>query len=88
MESRWSFHSATINSLDWAADGVHLASGSLDTHVYVWSVKKPLSYIANKNAGPGGVSCVAWLETEEKKGRLLSTGSDACIRTWEVTFKL
>lgn len=38
--SRWTFHNSRIHSLAWTADGAHVASGSLDTHVYVWSIAK------------------------------------------------
>ena len=40
LHSRWTFHASRINSLAWTADGAHLASGSLDTHLYVWSIAK------------------------------------------------
>ncbi|EPQ52202.1 WD40 repeat-like protein [Gloeophyllum trabeum ATCC 11539] len=86
VTSRWSFHSARINSLSWTADSQHCASGSLDTHVYVWSVQKPLRNIAIKNAGPGGVNTVVWLESDGHVGKLVSAGADACARLWEVTF--
>ncbi|CCL99609.1 uncharacterized protein FIBRA_01627 [Fibroporia radiculosa] len=82
ITSRWSFHSARINSLAWTTDGQHCASGSLDTHVYVWSVQKPMRNIAIKNAGPGGVSTVFWIDD----GRLASAGADACVRTWSISF--
>ena len=82
MTSRWSFHSGRIHALAWTADGRHCASGSLDTHVYVWSVEKPMKNIAIKNAGPGGVNAVFWL----KDGELAGAGADGCVRVWNVTF--
>ncbi|KAL6306374.1 WD40 repeat-like protein [Sparassis latifolia] len=82
ITSRWSFHTARIHSLAWTSDGQHCASGSLDTHVYVWSVQKPMRNIAIKNAGPGGVSAVFWL----KDGELASAGADGCVRVWSITF--
>ncbi|PIL23440.1 hypothetical protein GSI_14751 [Ganoderma sinense ZZ0214-1] len=82
VTSRWSFHTARINSLSWTADGRHCASGSLDTHVYVWSVEKPMKNIALKNAAPGGVNAVFWI----KDGELASAGADGCVRVWNVTF--
>ncbi|KAI0676451.1 WD40 repeat-like protein [Trametes maxima] len=80
--SRWAFHSGRINALAWTADGRHCASGSLDTHVYVWSVQKPMKNIAVKNAGPGGVSTVFWLGENE----LASAGADGCVRRWSIMF--
>jgi len=81
ITSRWSFHTGRINSLSWTADGKHCASGSLDTHVYVWSVEKPMRNIAIKNAGPGGISAVFWTGAKT----LASAGADGCVRTWEIT---
>lgn len=93
ITSRWSFHSARVNALSWTADSQHCASGALDTHVYVWSVRKPMKNIAIKNAVPGGVNAVLWLSQAEggavglgPSGRLVGTGADAAIKVWEVTF--
>ncbi|KAJ8454420.1 hypothetical protein ONZ45_g19315 [Pleurotus djamor] len=86
VTSRWSFHSARVNSLSWTADSRHCVSGSLDTHVYVWSVERPMKNIAIKNANPGGVNAVLWIADDAKVGKLVSGGADGCIRVWEVTF--
>ncbi|KAK0496100.1 quinon protein alcohol dehydrogenase-like superfamily [Armillaria luteobubalina] len=84
---RWSFHSARFDSLSWTADSKHCASGSLDTHVYIWSVEKPMKNIALRNVGPGGVNAVLWVESGNgKTGKLVSTGADACARVWEIKF--
>lgn len=85
VTTRWANHTARINSLSWTADSAHCASGSLDTHVYVWSVAKLMKNIAVKNAGPGGVNGLLWLEGG-KGGVLVSAGFDGCVRTWKVTF--
>ncbi|TCD64690.1 WD40 repeat-like protein [Steccherinum ochraceum] len=82
VTSRWSFHSARIHSLAWTPDGKHCASGSLDTHIYIWSVDNPVKNIAIKNAAPNGVSAVFWLGDK----KLAGTGADGCARTWDVTF--
>ncbi|PBK89799.1 WD40 repeat-like protein, partial [Armillaria gallica] len=87
VTSRWSFHSARVNSLSWTADSKHCASGSLDTHVYIWSVEKPMRNIALKNVGPGGVSGILWIESGDgKTGKLVSAGADVCVRVWEIKF--
>ncbi|KAL0578997.1 WD40 repeat-like protein [Marasmius crinis-equi] len=87
ITSRWSFHSARVSSLAWTSDSKHCVSGSLDTHVYVWSVAKPLKNIALKNVGLGGVNAVLWLDSADgKTGTLASAGFDACVKVWEVTF--
>lgn len=82
ITSRWSFHSGRVLSVAWTADGRHCASGSLDTHVYVWSVEKPMRNIAIKNAAAGGVNSVFWLDSS----KLASAGADGCVRTWSITF--
>ena len=46
--SRWSYHTGRILALAWSPDGAHVASASLDTHVYVWSVAAPLKKVAIK----------------------------------------
>ncbi|KAH7925452.1 WD40 repeat-like protein, partial [Leucogyrophana mollusca] len=84
ITSRWSFHTARIASLSFLPSSTHLASGSLDTNVYVWSVEKPMSYVAIKGAAPGGASVVLWLGQEGQKGTLVSAGADGCTRIWEV----
>ncbi|KAJ3808953.1 WD40-repeat-containing domain protein [Lentinula aff. lateritia] len=87
ITSRWSFHTARVNSLSWTSDSKHCASGSLDTHVYIWSVAKPLKNIAIKNAGARGVNAVLWIDNSDgKTGQLVSSGADASVKVWEVTF--
>ncbi|KZT40582.1 WD40 repeat-like protein [Sistotremastrum suecicum HHB10207 ss-3] len=84
--TRWTYHSAKITSLSWASDSKHLVSGSLDTHVYVWDVARPAKNIAIKNAVPGGVNAVNWIEADGLKGKIGASGADPCIRFWEVIF--
>ncbi|KAG6830033.1 hypothetical protein H0H87_009496 [Tephrocybe sp. NHM501043] len=85
ITSRWSFHTARVNSLAWTSDSLHCASASLDTHVYVWSVAKPMKNIAIKNAAPGGANAVHWVE-KDGSSSLATTGADGCVRLWTVTF--
>ncbi|PPQ78614.1 hypothetical protein CVT25_010578 [Psilocybe cyanescens] len=87
ITSRWAHHTARINSLSWTADSAHCASGSLDTHVYVWSVAKLMKNIPIKNAGPGGINGVLWVDGGVGKGgKLVSAGFDGCVRGWDVVF--
>ena len=86
LEQRWSKHTSRVNSLSWTSDGANLASGSLDTNVFVWSLAKRSSTVSILNAGPGGVNAVAWLENDAKVGKLASAGADGCVRLWDVTF--
>ncbi len=87
LSSRWSQHTGRIYSLSWTSDSAHLASGSLDTHVYVWRVAKFSDSIGIRNAGPGGINGVLWLDGGKgPTGRLASTGFDGVVRVWEVKF--
>jgi WD40 repeat protein len=86
LTSHWGAHTSRVNSLSWTANSQNVASGSLDTNVYVWSVPKPIRRVAIKEAsGPGGVNAVQWLNGG-KDGQLVSSGADAVVRVWEVTF--
>ncbi|THH06015.1 hypothetical protein EW145_g4377 [Phellinidium pouzarii] len=84
IESRWTHHASRINALAWAPTGTHIASGSLDGHVFVWSVASPLTTMPIRHAGPGGVNGVAWLDAEKDRGRLATAGADGCVRVWEL----
>ena len=86
ITTRWSFHSARVNTLSWTADSLHCASGALDTHIYVWSVKKPMKNIAIKNSIRGGVNAVLWVSHQGSEGRLVGMGADASVKVWQVKF--
>ncbi|PVF98501.1 putative actin interacting protein 1 [Serendipita vermifera] len=80
VTSRWSGHTARINSLSFHPAGKHVVSGSLDTNVYVWSVDRPGKNVLISNAGMGGVNTAQWIgET-----KVASAGADASIRTWDI----
>jgi len=38
--TEWGHHTAKINSVAWAPDSRHLATGSLDTSIIIWSTEK------------------------------------------------
>ncbi|KAF9422411.1 hypothetical protein BGZ94_008590 [Podila epigama] len=77
----WVFHTARVASIAWSPSGKHAASGSLDTNVYVWSTEKPMKKVALLNAHALGVTGVAFVDEDT----LLSTGADACVKTWKIT---
>ncbi|KAJ2901752.1 putative WD repeat-containing protein C9G1.05 [Zalerion maritima] len=78
--TRWGAHTAKITSVQWNAAGTHAVSGSLDTHVYVWSLAKPGERVKVLNAHKDGVTGVGWLGD----GRVVSTGGDAAVKIWVV----
>jgi hypothetical protein len=49
-QTGWLFHSARITSLSWTSDSKHIASGSIDTNIFVWSLEKPTERIVFKGA--------------------------------------
>ena len=79
---KWQFHAGRINSLAWAPDSKHLASGSLDQDIFVWDVEKVMKKIQIKGAHRGGVNTVSWADGNT----LLSVGNDCALRSWSVTF--
>jgi hypothetical protein len=44
-----------------------------------------MKYVVIKNAHPDGVSGVAFLEEGDGNGKVVSTGADACVKTWSFT---
>ncbi len=72
VESRWTFQTSRIYSFAWTPDGEYLASGSLDTSICLWCVKKPQERVGIRNAVPGGVNAVAWAQG----GRRRQEGDD------------
>ncbi|OZJ06464.1 hypothetical protein BZG36_00459 [Bifiguratus adelaidae] len=46
----WVFHTGRVTSLAWNKEGTHVVSASWDTHIYVWSVERPMKRVAIKNA--------------------------------------
>ncbi|KAK4142086.1 WD40-repeat-containing domain protein [Dichotomopilus funicola] len=85
VTNRWSAHTGRVLSIAWNAAGTHAASGSLDTHVYVWSLAKPGARVQASNAHKDGVYGVAWVKTgEDGVEKVLSTGSDAAVKIWKV----
>ncbi|KAF8137293.1 WD40-repeat-containing domain protein [Boletus edulis] len=94
---RWTQHTARITSLAFTPGPVPtwLASTSLDTHVYVYSLEAPFSrYEHVAGAAPMGGAVVSWLSGAsgtgkadgKGKGRVVSGGADGCVRVWEVVF--
>lgn len=82
--SRWTFHTGKINSMSWRPaeedEEDLIATGSLDTHLFIYSVKRPMKIVKQLNAHKDGVSVVTW----ESPDCVLSSGADACIRRWKL----
>lgn len=80
--SRWAFHTSKINAISWRPEEEDLvATGSLDTHIIVYSVSKPMRTVKVLNAHKDGVNAVQWKDRDH----IVSAGADACIHTWKFT---
>ncbi|SCV00345.1 LAMI_0G04412g1_1 [Lachancea mirantina] len=83
--TRWSFHTGRINSMAWRpVTGIdeeedYVATASLDTNLFVYSVKRPMKIIKQLNVHKDGISATAWSDQRH----LFSAGADACIKEWE-----
>ena len=80
VTTRWGAHTAKITSISWNEASTHAVSGSLDTHVYVWSLSKPGDRVKSLGAHKDGVTGVGWMGA----GKIVSTGGDAAVKIWQV----
>ncbi|XP_015522431.2 actin-interacting protein 1 isoform X1 [Neodiprion lecontei] len=77
----WGFHNARVNSVAWSPDSLHVASGSLDTTIIIWSVESPAKHTIIKNAHPQSqITRLVWLDDET----LISVGQDCNTKIWRV----
>ncbi|TPP67825.1 putative actin-interacting protein 1 [Fasciola gigantica] len=82
MNTWWQKHTARITALTWSPNGQHLATGSLDTSVIVWSLDKPRDAVVLRNAHPmSNSTSLSWINDQT----LISTAHDGSIRRWKVT---
>lgn len=79
VTSRWTFHTAQINDIDWLGND-YIASVSLDTNIYIYSVKTPMKNLKSLNAHKEGATAVRWLANNE----LVTGGADAVLKWWTV----
>lgn len=73
---------ARVTCLAWSPDSRRLASGGLDTNLFIFNTENPNAKIQIKGAHPQGViSRVTWLDNNT----IASVGHDCCIRFWSVS---
>jgi WD40 repeat protein len=77
---RWSAHTARVTSVAWDEAEENAVSGSLDTNVFLWSLKEPGRRVKAGNAHKDGVNGVGWVSGE----KVVSTGGDASVKVWGV----
>lgn len=80
VTDRWSAHSGKITAIAWNPEGSGAVSGSLDTNIFVWSLKEPGKRVKETNAHKEGVNGIVWIGDT-----VYSTGADAAIKKWKVT---
>ncbi|RMZ81714.1 hypothetical protein DV737_g2415, partial [Chaetothyriales sp. CBS 132003] len=80
VTDRWSAHSAKVTGIAWSPDARGAVSGSLDTNIFVWSLKEPGKRVKHTNAHKEGVNAVAWLAGSG----VYSVGADAAVKKWDV----
>lgn len=80
--SRWSFHTSRIQAIAWQPNTKEdlVATCSIDTNIYIYSVEKPMRTIKRLNAHKDGVNSIAWIA----ENNLVSVGADACIKKWKL----
>lgn len=81
VTDRWTAHTARITSLAWNESGTHVASGALDTNIFVWSLNNPGDWLQVTNAHKEGVNGVSWISGGSK---IASAGADAAVKVWKV----
>ncbi|KAF8252424.1 WD repeat-containing protein-like protein 1 [Wilcoxina mikolae CBS 423.85] len=79
--NRWAFHTARVEDISWNAAGTHVATASLDTNLFIYSVENPGKNAKVKNAHMGGINAVRWVDEET----VVSAGNDGAVKRWEVT---
>ncbi|XP_076316944.1 actin-interacting protein 1-like isoform X2 [Tachypleus tridentatus] len=79
----WSFHTAFVNCISWTPDSQHLATGSLDTGIAIWSVEQPKKRINIQQAHPKSqITGLAFLDNNT----LVSTGYDSNVKIWKLRY--
>eukprot|EP00753_Platysulcus_tardus_P015113 PLAT4797.1.p1 GENE.PLAT4797.1~~PLAT4797.1.p1 ORF type:complete len:641 (-),score=303.53 PLAT4797.1:127-1971(-) len=80
IRARWRHHTSRINALAFSPCGKFVASGSIDNHVFVYSVESPMKRIKIMFAHRDGVNSLSWADGNT----LVSGGVDGVVRTWKV----
>jgi len=79
----WQHAAGRITNLAWSPDSNYLAASSVDTHCFIYSPSKVMSFIQIKNAHPlNPLSSCAWLNNDH----LVTSSQDCCLRKWKLNF--
>lgn len=83
ISRQWVHHTSRITALAWSPTGEYLVSGSLDSHIIVWTPGldgKGRRIVTFELAHKDGVTVLDWLSEDE----VVSSGNDAVICVWDV----
>lgn len=84
IQGMWVNHTSRVTALAWSPNGNFLASASTDESIFFWNVNKSLSYHQIPLAHQAGITGIAWIDD----GRVVTTGNDHCIVTWNIASAL
>ncbi|KAM7537988.1 hypothetical protein Aperf_G00000076373 [Anoplocephala perfoliata] len=77
----WREHAARVTCVAWTPDSKHFATGGLDCAIMVFSPTASSKVCEVRNAHPANlITSLVWKSNNE----LISTGHDACVRTWKL----
>ena len=77
VEDFWVYHQAKVTSLAWTPDSKFLASGFVDSHIYLWNPEKQMKKTKLAFAHTGGVNC-----SRGAMARRYFRAASICIRRW------
>lgn len=86
ITTRWAFHNSRVNGAAWTPDSKYLVSGGLDCGLFIFSLERPAKVLKTQLTHQTGVSGLAWLAYDGKKGSFASVGLDGMVKTWDVEF--
>jgi len=80
VRQKWVYHASAITGLSWSPDSKFIATGSIDSMVYVWNPANPGKKVKIPFAHKTGVTGVDWMDGTH----LISSGADRFVRIWEI----
>lgn len=86
VTTRWAYHSSRVLDAQWSPDSKYLASGGLDSGIFIYSVERPAKVIKRPLAHQNGVFAIQWGAYDDQNTTLVSGGADGAIKSWQVSF--
>lgn len=86
VTTRWAYHSSRVLDAQWTSDSKYLASGGLDSGIFIYSVDRPSKVLKFPLAHQNGVTAIGWANYGDSDSTLVSGGADGAIKRWSVSF--